>query len=122
MKHFCAGIVLAIALSTTSAIAAGPYDGTWVGEANGVNSSGARGGSGVCTAAISATVAGNSVKGKVAFARETRPLNGTIGADGSFTGTVGPLAVTGKFAGATFQGDFTTTGNCGQFRFNLKRS
>jgi len=104
-----------------SAGAAGPYDGSWSGEATGTARAGGTF-SGACTGVATATITDNQLKGSIAFGRSTYNMGGRIAADGTFTGQLGSVAFTGKFAGAAFEGSYQGNSNCTNSRVTMKRS
>jgi|SRR5579871_1154800 len=105
------------------AFTAGPYDGDWSGEANGVMSATGHGsGSGFCNGSITATVKDNVVNGAMQAGRTSPGFGGRIEPDGSFKGHVGPYPTTGKFAGNSFTGNFTSPANCADWRITMIRS
>ena len=107
----------------TLAFAAGPYDGNWAGEANGVMSATGKGsGSGFCNGTISATVRDNVVAGTLQAGRANPGFGGRIEADGSFKGHVGQFPTTGKFSGSSFNGNYTSNANCADWRITMTRS
>ena len=106
----------------TLAFAAGPYDGNWSGEANGVMSAQGHSGSGLCSGTITATVKDNVVNGAMQAGRANPGFGGRIEADGSFKGHVGQFPATGKFSGSSFDGSYTSNANCADWRITMKRS
>jgi hypothetical protein len=106
-----------------SALAAGPFDGNWTGEANGMMSPTGRGsGSGLCSGSATAAVKDNVLTGSMQLGRSNPGFGGKIAADGSFTGHVGQFPATGKFNGSTFSGNFNSTANCAEWRITMNRS
>lgn len=107
----------------TNAFAAGPYDGSWSGETNGVMSAAGRGsGSGLCSGTITATIKDNVVTGAMQAGHANPGFGGRIEADGSFKGHVGQFPATGKFSGSSFNGSYTSNANCADWRITMTRS
>ena len=105
------------------AFAAGPFDGNWTGEANGLMSATGRGsGSGLCSGSATATVKDNVLTGSMQLGRSNPGFGGKIATDGSFTGHVGQFPATGKFSGNAFNGNFNSTANCAEWRITMNRS
>lgn len=109
-------------LYVAPAFAAGPYDGSWTGEADALVTGGSRGGGAACTGVVTATIKDNKVQGQIQYGHVTSGFGGTISPDGSFTGRAGPNPTTGKFSGNSYAGTYTANGNCQNYRMSLKRS
>ena len=121
MIKLCVTTTAALVLSMALAAAAGPFEGSWSGEVSGVARAGGTM-SGACAGSVTATVTDNRVQGQMQIGRSTFGWGGGIGADGAFTGRAGTQAMTGKFAGGSFQGSYESPGNCGTYRISLKHS
>ena len=100
-------LALAAALLPVTAVAAGPYDGSWRGASTGTLGGG-------CSVT---TVAGLTVEGGRATGEDVIPdgsfmpagrfaISGTVAADGAFAGRVGDWDASGKFSGNSFTGDY----------------
>jgi len=110
--------LVALAAPLGVAMAAGPYDGKWSGDA--IAGSGGRGG---CTARLNVEIKDNVMKGsEVLGGRSTIALGGRVAADGSFVSSGGGF--TGKFSGNSFTGTFkeTTSSDCRGWRVTMERA
>jgi hypothetical protein len=107
-------IGMAIMMQLGPAYAAGPFDGPWSGSVNSMGST---------TRAMSPCPVfegkarmfiqdGTVVRGQVITPKGTPPIHGTVADDGTFTGTVGKAAMTGKIAGDTFTGRWAVAPVC----------
>ena len=97
----------------SGAAAIGPYDGEWTGLAM---STGQR-----CKrAVVKLTVEGQAVFGQAKFERDAPNINGTVGEDGAFGGTIGFQPLRGRFIRDKFEGTFKTF-DC-QWNALLRRS
>ncbi len=93
---------LSLALSCHGAVAAGPFDGQWKGEAPPTKKE-------ACVRMdITLTVADNIVTGQGGGLSTKYDISGKIAPDGSFQGMLGREAFVGKFAGGSFDGVFHT--------------
>ena len=85
----------------SDAAVVGPYDGEWTGIAT---STGQR-----CKqAVVKLTVEGKAVVGRAKFERDAPNINGTVGEDGEFGGTIGFQPLRGRFIRDNFEGTFKT--------------
>jgi hypothetical protein len=99
-----------------AAVAAGPFDGHWKGDASGSSKTGGSRGVGE----IAADVNGDSVTGTVKIANNApRPFKGTVGPDGTFSTPGG--VITGKFSGNSFTGAFPDGPACNNWRVEMSR-
>ena|ERR1700688_803118 len=109
-------IAFAGLMTVGSAMAAGPYDGQW-------NAHASFGPAKCGTGDFPVTVADNMVSGVWKGVRGTYPVSGKIAPDGSFSGTVGKGALTGKFSGNNFSGTFPPyEAICGVGRMQFDRA
>ena len=107
-------IGLALALVVLPVAAAGPFDGSWQGS---VRSASASGRGEVPCAPFQGTMAmviqnGTVTSGHAVTPKGTPPVQGTVADDGTFTGTSANYALTGKFTGDTFAGQWALGGVC----------
>jgi hypothetical protein len=63
------------------------------------------------SANVTLTVSGNVALGQAKFDVDARNINGTVQADGTFSGTVGFQHITGRFIDDRFEGSFRS-GEC----------
>jgi hypothetical protein len=105
MKRIAIAAVLAVLLPVGLASAAGPFDGKYSGGSPPVNI--VRGhGCPANTATI--TVADGKMSGSYTDGTHTFPVNAAIAADGTVTGKWSAYALTGKFTGTHFEGNYTS--------------
>jgi hypothetical protein len=111
--------IAAMIISGASALAAGPYDGSWSGSAVGTTSGGFNQGS--CAATMAVDVKDNQLRGNIVNGRSQQPFNGTIGPDGRFKSNGG--GVEGTFSGRSFTGRFSDqpNSNCRSWRVTMER-
>lgn len=98
------------------AFAAGPFDGTWSGDAIGSGPS-AR----ACSGPIKATVENGALHGEMAIGKfKPFAFGGTVGADGSFKSPAG--RITGQFTSNAFTGSMTVpNGYCNPYKLTMSR-
>jgi|SRR5579872_989346 len=107
-------LVAAVLIGCAVAWAAGPYDGKWTG---GADAAGAK-----CrAAAITVDISNGQATGSIERSTGGSAVSGAVGADGSFDGKVGSARLTGKFAGDSFEGSYSS-GDCGNRHVKLSRS
>jgi len=97
------GAAIAIALllgvvGSTQVLAAGPYDGTWQGSSSAMR--------GYCQGNFTLTIVNNKVSGTRTASQVTNKIVGTVAPDGTFTGTLSNIPMTGKFDQNSFSGSF----------------
>jgi hypothetical protein len=117
MRRFVMLSLLIVGLSFGAAKAAGPFDGTWSGNAVGSGPSANQ-----CTGTMKGTVENNVLHGQIAIGRfKPADIGGAIGADGSFKSPGGQI--TGKFTGNNFVGSMTVAnGYCNPYKLTMGRS
>jgi hypothetical protein len=108
MRRSALAVILAgFIVVGTAAAAAGPYDGTWDGQATST---------GRCRGDMSLTVAGTEVAGKFSAVGYEASITGTMSADGSFAGTLagrsGSIKIFAKIANGGLAGQIPTS-TCG---------
>lgn len=95
-----------VLLTTGTALAAGPFDGSWQGSGSG------EGGVACHDQNFTMSVANGAVTGLLLRERTSNqiPIQGTVADDGSFAGEIvgatGRLPMRGKFAGNSFTGGY----------------
>jgi len=97
------GAVIAIALllgvvGSDPVLAAGPYDGTWQGSSAANR--------GYCQGNFTLTIVDGKVTGTRTGAQITNHIVGKVAPDGTFTGTLGNIPMTGKFDQNSFSGSY----------------
>jgi hypothetical protein len=106
-QHLSIAIALAM-LQLATARAAGPFDGRWTGSWTGVSNIGTS--TYPCKSYIGnvdVTVADGHVTG-VTTGQYQGTIEGTVAANGKFTGKIGPYAMSGSFSAKQFRARFTT--------------
>jgi hypothetical protein len=102
------GLVLGTMLLAGSAVAAGPFDGTWKGETSAVNMARNQG----CpVATLNATIADGKLTGLFSDGQNKYPFKATVQADGTLVDAfMGRVPLTGKITGNEFVANYTSTG------------
>ena len=105
---------LVIILPFGTAYAANQFDGPWTGSVKSMGMSG----KGRAPCPIFEGTAkmfiqnGTVMRGQVVTPKGTPPIHGTVADDGTFNGTVGSTALTGKMSGDTFSGQWAVEPVC----------
>jgi len=91
--------------------AAGPFDGRWDGTVRGAPAQGNRRQADCPGGPIRLGIKDGTASGRADFSPSGGAVHGTVAADGSFTGSVGPgdngIPFIGKFSGDSFTGSWT---------------
>jgi hypothetical protein len=108
------GLVLGTMLLAGSALAAGPFDGSWSGEVSAFNYGR---GTGCPAATLKATIVDGKMTGVFSDGKYTYNFRGAIQPDGTLVqGFMGTNPLTGKITGGEFAGSYVSTGCEGKTR------
>jgi hypothetical protein len=117
MRRFVMLSLLIFGLPFSVAQAAGPFDGTWSGDAVGSGPSASQ-----CTGTMKGSVENNVLRSRITIGRfKPAEVGGPVGADGSFKSPAG--RITGQFTGNSFVGSMTVpNGYCNPYKLTMSRS
>jgi hypothetical protein len=114
MKRYALGIGLGTFMLAASALAAGPFDGSWTGEVAGVSMGR---GTGCPAATLKATVTDGKLTGLFSDGKYNYQVRGTVQPDGTLAQAfMGTNPLSGKFTGNEFAGSYVSTGCEGKTR------
>jgi len=112
MKRTVLAIALAATVGAASALAAGPFDGTWTGG----SPKGGMSGVYPCPATTAkVTITNGKMTGSYSSQQYNFPINATVAPDGTVTGRWSAYPLTGKFSGNHFEGTYSSK-ECGADR------